>query len=435
MKHPMLKGSTLAAAVFLASHATAGGFDNSDRNFNIIYGDNNVITSSYGQTSVPMKAQIEQVAGSGSTPIASGEILDTFQRPQVGMRYNLTKDVTCAAQYEVPYAAGVEYADDSLAHAAGTAPTRTVYESKSFTMACGYDFALPKGEIKVFGGPKLQEVAGEFGTDITDQAAGDFDNMKIELDGGTEVGYIFGLAYSIPEIALRASILYHNQIDYSATGTNTVFLPLQMLAPGLSNQVVQTSATAKTFTPQTVEINLQSGIAENTLAFLKLRWAEYGKLTTLDVTSDESVKTIEGETLSDLNQLAQSNNVSALDDLINPTEDMFSNDTFDYSFGLGRRINDQLSLGASFSGSIKLGGKGDGTPLGADSTSIRLPGDTSHTVSFGGEYTVIPKLKVNGGLGYTFIDSYRVESKSGSFRAEFDKTEAVSFQMGVTYEI
>jgi long-chain fatty acid transport protein len=114
---------------------------------------------------------------------------------------------------------------------------------------------------------------------------------------------------------------------------------------------------------------------------------------------------------------------------------MFSNDTLDYSFGLGHLLNDQLTLGISYSGSIKLGSKSDDTPVGADSTSLRLPGDTSHTVSFGGEYKVIPKLKVSGGLGYTFIDEYRVETVSGSYRAEFGKTEATSFQVGLTYEI
>lgn len=450
MKHPMLKGCTLAAAVFLASHATAGGFDNSSRGFDIIYGDNNVISTSYGRTSVPMKAQIEQEAGSGSATVASGEIIDAFERPQVGIRYNINENISCAGQYEVPFAAGVSYQDDELAYlsdpldptSAKSAPISTKYDSKSFTFACGYDFALKTGEVKVFGGPKLQEVSGSFDEDITPVAGAAQDNLIVELDGGTEVGYILGAAFSMPEIALRASILYHNQIDYSASGTNTTFLPLS--AFGMTDEIVTTNATAKTFTPQTVELNLQSGIAENTLAFIKMRWSEYGKLSTLKVNADESTTLAQNPnlTLGQLNETAQNNFSSdAIDSLINPEVSMFSNDTFDYSFGLGRRINDQLSLGASFSGSIKLGGKSDDTPIGADSTSLRLPGDTSHTVSFGGEYTVIPKLKLNGGLGYTFIDEYRVQTVANedtgvsSFRAEFDKTEAVSFQMGVTYEI
>lgn len=431
MKTTIFKISALSAAILAATPAMAGGFDKSGRDFNIIFGDNDVISTSYGMSSIPMAAKIQQGAGNTSSVISSGNILEDINRPQMGFRYHPVADMTCAAQYEQPFGAVVGYADDSLAYAhpldnsqSVSAPISTLYESESLTLACGYDFALSTGKVTVFGGPKIQEVNGAFDEDLShsNAATGSSDNLVVDMDGGAEIGYILGAAYSIPEIALRASFLYHSQIDYSAEGSISANIP------GVTSFV--TSGTAQTFTPQTVEIALQSGIAENTLAFVKMRWSEYGKLTTLKVYGDESTKAQNGLTLAQLKGLS-----SSIDALVNPEVSMFSNDTFDYSIGLGRKLNDKLTLGASFSGSIKLGGKSDDTPLGADSTSLRLPGDTAHTVSFGGEYTVIPKLKVNGGLAYTFIDEYRVETVSGSYRAEFGKTEATSFQMGMSYEL
>ena len=431
MKTNLIKLSALSTAIIAATPVMAGGFDKSGRDFNIIYGDNDVITTSYGMSSVPMAAKIQQGAGNTSSVIASGNILEDINRPQLGFRYHPVANMTCAAQYEQPFGAEVGYADDTLAYAhpldnsqSVSAPISTLYESESLTFACGYDLALSTGKVTVFGGPKIQEVKGAFDEDLSHSplATGESDNLTVSLDGGAEVGYIMGAAYSIPEIALRASVLYHSQIDYSAKGTIAANIP------GFTSFV--TSGTAQTFTPQTVEIALQSGIAENTLAFVKMRWSEYGKLTTLKVKGDESTKAQNGLSLEQIIGLN-----AATDALINPEVSMFSNDTFDYSIGLGRKLNEDLTLGASFSGSIKLGGKSADTPLGADSTSLRLPGDTAHTVSFGGEYTVIPKLKLNGGFAYTFIDEYRVETVSGSYRAEFGKTEATSFQMGLSYEI
>lgn len=466
MKHPMVKISALSASILAASSAMAGGFDNSSRAFNIIYGDNNVIDLSYGQTSVPMKARIDRLQRGENSLAAptqdkisgSGEIIDDFTRPQVGIRYNIMENVTCAAQAEQPFAAQVDYADDSLAYvvtdengvplqddgspavdgggnliatpASKTAPISTKYESESFTVACGYDFALAMGSLKVFAGPKIQSVNGFFSQDLSPEDVGNNDNLNVTLDGGNEVGYVAGVAYEIPEYALRASILYHSQIDYSATGQNKTFLPLSAVTGNSADDRIYTfDATTETFTPQTVELAFQSGIAENTLAFLKMRWSEYGKLANLDVQG--SNETAVGALT--YQQLATAND--QLDALINPNVSMFSNDTLDYSLGLGHRFNDQLTLGASFSGSIKLGGKSDDTPLGADSTTLRLPGDTSHTLSFGAEYSVLPTLKVSGGLGYTFINDYVVQTTSNSYRAEFSKTEATSFQFGLTYEI
>lgn len=469
MKHPMVKMSILSASVLAASSTLAGGFDNSSRGFNIIYGDNNVIDLSYGQTSVPMKAQIQQGAGNTNAVVGSGEIIDDFTRPQVGIRYNVAENVTCATQIEQPFAAKVSYQDDKLAYLDGatpkSAPIDTEYNSESITVACGYTFGLNTGQLTVFGGPKMQSVDGSFSEDLLPAAfplSGQDDNLSVELDGGSEVGYTLGTAYEIPEIALRISLLYHSQIDYDASGslsavnlvTDAVleqslgFDPNTGLVQGAP---ISTAATAKTFTPQTIELGMQSGLAENTLGFLKLRWSEYGKLAELDVKggndliagSDDTTLASAGLANGDGQISLQELAALGADGLVNPTVSMFSNDTLDYSLGLGHRLSDAITLGASFSGSVKLGSKSDDTPLGADSTSLRLPGDTSHTLSLGGEYTVLPNLKVSGGLGYTFINDYVVQTTpqvagdpdSSKFRAEFSKTEATSFQFGLTYEL
>jgi long-chain fatty acid transport protein len=453
----MLKGSALAAAVFLASQATAGGFDNSDRSLDILFGEDNVITTSFGQTSVPMGGTIEQGAGSNVT-IQSGDVVGNFVRPEVAFRYSLTEDVTCATKYEKPFSAEVDYGSDGVTYdtqiqgtnaaipTTVTAPAMTEYKSESLTVACGYDLALDTGKLTFVAGPKLQEVKGGFTEDLSSADLGAADDLSVSLDGGMEVGYVVGAAFSIPEIALRASIMYHSEIDYTATGQLSAVLPSAL--PGAAGGAAfTTDATANTFTPQMVEIKLQSGIAENTLASLKLRWSEYSKLAELDIQGDSSTR-VAGQELStwsglvtaDLNSAHANADTGltfndALNGLYSPTVSMFSNDTLDYTLGLGRRINDKLSLGASFGGSIKIGSKDADTPIGADSTSLRLPGDTAHTVSFGGEYAVMKNLKVSGGLGYTFINAYVVQEKDNSFKAEFDKTEATSFQMAVSYAL
>jgi len=456
MKSSLVKVSTLGAAIFAATSATAGGFDNTDRNFDIIYGDSNIITTQYGQTAVPMKANINKVqraqtsvAEANAKVVGSGEVIGDHIRPQIGFRYQLAKGVTCAAKVEQPFATKISFADDQYAYiktnsnglpidangnptadpsnmATAGAPIDTRYESESFTMACGYTMALSQGQITAFAGPKIQRVSGFFNQDLTPSPTdlGEADNLTVELDGGTEFGYVAGMAYEIPEIALRASFLYHSQVDYDAKGSITAKIPGAVS--------FSTTGTARTFTPQTLELALKSGLAENTLGFIKMRWSEYSKLSTLNVTGDDS-KTIDGSQFT----IAQANQASGnlLDPLINPGLEMFTNDTFDYTIGIGQRISDQLSLGTSFTGSTKLGSKPDNTPAGADSTSLRLPNHTSYTLAFGGEYALMKHLKLHGGLGYTFIDSFIIETPTEEFKAEFGKTEATSFQFGLTYEI
>ncbi|GAA6135722.1 OmpP1/FadL family transporter [Oceaniserpentilla sp. 4NH20-0058] len=440
------KISTLSAAIIAATPAMAGGFDNSNRSFDIIYGDNNIITTQFGQTFLPMKANVNKMkraqtsnAEANSKRVKSGDIVGNLTRPQVGFRYKLLNDISCAGQIEQPFATQISFADDQYTYVktdvsgnpvdinghptydpssmdTAVAPINSKYESESFTMACGYTMALPKGQVKIFAGPKIQSVKGSFNQDLTPSpsAIGEADNLTVVLDGGTELGYVAGIAYEIPKIALRASFLYHSQVDYDAKGTITAKIPNVIS--------FNTRGTAKTFTPQTLELALVSGIAEDTLGFVKLRWSEYSKLTALHVIGDDA-KTIDGNRAT----IAQANQFSGnrLDPLINPKLDMFSNDTFDYSIGIGHRVSDQLSVVTTFTSSTKIG----------DSTRSHLLDGSSYTLGFGGEYSLIKNLKLNGGLGFTLIDGYTVELPSGDFRAEFSQTEAISFQLGLSYEI
>ena len=438
-----LKVSTLAAAILAASPAMAGGFDKSDHSFDILFGDDNVITTSFSQTAVNTKGTANQMYG-GDPSIGTGTIVSDIISPEVALRLNAADNVTCALKVEEPYGAEVGYADDSLVYdidpgdgssVAITAPIATKYESQSLTVGCGYDFALSTGKFTVLAGPKIQSVKGFFSEDLSSQNAGSADNLEVELDAGTEVGYILGAAYSIPEIALRASIIYHSQIDYSATGTIDSVAPLSLLDPSMQDQTFTTTGKTKTFTPQSVELALQSGVAENTLAFVNVRWSEYSKLSELNIEGDGSVALANagGASFDDMNALAG----GALTDLIDPSLSLFHQDTLDVALGMGRQLTDKLAIGASYSASLKLGSKSSLVPDGADSDNVRVPASETQTFSFGGEYAVTREFTVNGGLAYTLLDSYTAEDPdtNGGLVVRFGQAEATSFQLGMSYAL
>ncbi|MEH6347056.1 MAG: outer membrane protein transport protein [Bermanella sp.] len=445
MKNSMMRMSTLAAAILAASPVMAGGFDKSDHSFGILFGDDNVITTSFSQTSVQAHGTATQLRNNNplatTTSVSTGEIVSDINSPEIAFRFNINENVTCAAKFEQPYGAEVAYEDDTLAYAelefgdvgngeigviggeGITAPIATEYESESLTVGCGYDFALSTGKLTVIAGPKVQKINGFFSEDLSPDA-GD-DDLDVSLDGGTEVGYILGAAYSIPEIALRASIIYHSQIDYDADGTVKV---------GQDVLGFETTGTAKTFTPQTIEIALQSGVAENTLAFFNVRWSEYSKLKDLQVNGDGSATpaALGGATLDEYSASVG----GAIDGLINPEVSLFDNDTLDLGIGMGRQLTDKLSLGLGYSTSIKLGSKPAGTPDGADTDDIRLPASDTQTLSFGGEYTVLKGFTVNGGIAYTLLDSYTAEDpEDNGLRLRYKQTEATSFQVGMSYAL
>ena len=115
-----------------------------------------------------------------------------------------------------------------------------------------------KGKLHFIGGVsyqkaeyKLVRAAGPLGQSIT----------EVEDNG---VGWRAGLAYEIPEYALRASLIYNSQINYNMTGTLGV-----TALPG--NVPVFGSISL----PQSVELRAQSGVAPGWLAFGWIRWTDW----------------------------------------------------------------------------------------------------------------------------------------------------------------
>ncbi|TIW76971.1 MAG: transporter, partial [Mesorhizobium sp.] len=90
---------------------------------------------------------------------------------------------------------------------------------------------------------------------------------RVDLDS-SGWGWRAGIAYEIPDIALRASLVYNSQVKLdNISGTLDI------------GGVVSTPIYAPTQSmPDTVEFKLQSGIAPGWLAFGSVKWVNWSVL-------------------------------------------------------------------------------------------------------------------------------------------------------------
>jgi long-subunit fatty acid transport protein len=173
-----------------------------------------------------------------------------------------------------------------------------------------------------------------------------------------------GAAYEIPEIALRFALTYSPEIQHKAKTTENIF-----------GAVV--TGDVEYVTPQSVNLEFQTGIAANTLLTAGYRWTEF---SAVDVIPD-----------------------ALGSDLVN------LDDSHRYSIGLARRYSDALAS------SITLTYEPEGednlvSPLG--------PTNGLFGVSIGARYSEGP-LNISGGVNYT---------KVGDALAEVGGREAASFE-------
>jgi len=164
---------------------------------------------------------------------------------------------------------------------------------------------------------------------------------------GMAWGWRAGVAYEIPAYALRASVVYDSAVEIDVAGDTRVIVPTSGGA-----QYVPGKGYASLTLPQSVELNVQSGIAPGWLATFGVKWMDWSVIDRLVVTDSK------GDVKTD--------------------RKLSFKDGWTVKAGVGHKLNDKLSLGSSVQWDRGVGGSYSDT----------------YTFGLGGSYALNDKVKV-----------------------------------------
>lgn len=204
--------------------------------------------------------------------------------------------------------------------------------SDALTALVQYNFG---NGFSIHGGARALKVKGNITSSLG----------LLDASSDYDWGGVLGVAYEKPEIALRVALTYASSIKSGFEGTHNVVSP----------------RTFDVDFPESVNLDFQTGVAANTLVFGSVRWAGWGGFS-LDTTDGNWVN--------------------------------FTDDTIEYSLGVGRQINDKLSL------ALQLGYEKSGT---RPTTTLLSPTTGSTSIGLGATYQVNEKFSVSGGLTYAML--------------------------------
>ncbi|MGR3501207.1 OmpP1/FadL family transporter [Pseudaestuariivita sp.] len=199
-------------------------------------------------------------------------------------------------------------------------------------------------------------------------------------EADTQYGYLVGVAYEKPEIALRVALTYESAVTHE-------FDTVEAL-PGLG--IAGTDVTEVEM-PQSVRLDFQSGIAEDTLIFGTVEWTEWSVW----------------EVAPPAYEAAFDQNVTS-----------FDNDVWRYQLGLGRRFTDSFSGFARVTYESAKGGE----------ASRLAPTDGSIAYGIGGTWSN-DTMKLTAGLEY--VRPGDAEDGSG---VEFENNDAIGFGISLGFK-
>ena len=351
-----------------------------------------------------------------------GEMAGDYYFPSAALKLQVTDNFSFGLIYDQPFGAEAEYSTGTQKTTAlpgplaplgnqglfhnGTEGTSVEVKSQSISMLFGYQ---PTENFNFYAGPVYQTIKGDvqlrglaYGGNAT------FGGYNASIKETGDIGWLAGAAFQIPDIALKASVTYRSEIEHSVNVKES-FNSAGLLAGLNAAPSLNTDIT----TPQSVNLDFQTGIMANTVAFANVRWVDW---------SSFSIQPYKFG-LASKSAAIQAQTGKSEFDLVAYTDDQIS-----ATVGVGRKLNDQ------WAGNVSVGwDSGAGNPV----TTLG-PTEGYWNVGLGAQFSPTPQTFIAGGVKYFWLGDAKAQAASqfdtANYVADFESNYAIAYGLKMGYK-
>ncbi|MGP4713230.1 MULTISPECIES: outer membrane protein transport protein [unclassified Psychrobacter] len=289
----------------------------------------------------------------------------------------------------------------NLADTAGEA-TQVEVRSENLTGILGAKFGANK-EFQVYGGPVIQQVKAD--VKLRGTAYSSASGYTAHIANDQDYGWIAGLSYSKPEIALKAALTYRSEIEHEADASE--IFPIATAAGARAGRAIPTTRNDKIeiTTPESVNFDFQTGINPTTLATARVRWVPWGDFA------------IVPSLYNDVSKVATQD-----DDGLALVS--YDDDQWVVELGLAKRLSKALAV----SGNIGWD-SGAGNPV----TSLG-PIEGYYSVGLGAKYNVTENWAVSAGGKYLWFGDAEGQIPNGQIVSDFEDNDGFILGAKISYQ-
>ncbi|MCJ8161683.1 outer membrane protein transport protein [Acinetobacter zhairhuonensis] len=369
------------------------------------YTGNNVFVSNPGTDSVLSASAVDGIVT--KTAVAQ---LQANNIPVNDTTLAAAKQQVMASPQFQQLSAGLSAANNYL----GTGGTNVEVDTQSLSLVLGFQ---PIKNLNLYAGGVYQTIKGQ--VSLRGQAYSLFNGYDATIKETSGTGWLAGVAYQIPEIALKTSLTYRSEIDHDTNAAESLsildFPALTNILSGLgvSQDTLSAIKDGKTTitTPQSVNLDFQTGIMANTVAFANVRWVNW---------KDFSITPYKfGKVAEAVGPLVNRPNGFTL---VEYTDDQWS-----ANVGVGRKLNEQ------WAGNVSVGwDSGAGNPV-----STLGPTEGYWNLGLGVQYSPTPATFIAGGVKYFWLGDAKAQTGAqaggSEYVADFSDNDAIAYGLKLGY--
>ncbi|OTG69340.1 transporter [Acinetobacter sp. ANC 4470] len=414
-----MKLKTLSTAIILATVPMTGVFaaalDRSGQSIAAFLQPGNYFEAGISILDPSVSGKAKAAYGGGNLSDMAGD----YYFPSAALKIQATDHFSVGLLYDQPFGADATYSvhdplvalGTGLFHANGEA-TAVDVTTQNLSLILGFQ---PTENWNIYGGAAYQTIKGDvqlrgaaYGTATT------FGGYNANIDEDGAVGWLAGVAYQIPEIALKASLTYRSEVEHTVNAKESAIpagaIPAIINNPALAGKAA-TGSTDIT-TPQSINLDLQTGIMANTVAFANVRWVNW-KDFALRPYAFGVASAIAGPSVGQPNGF----------DLVAYTDDQIS-----ATVGVGRKLNDK------WAGTFSVGwDSGAGNPV-----STLGPTEGYWNLGLGLQYSPTAQTFIAGGVKYFWLGDAEAQPASmfgtSNAIADFEDNDALAYGLKIGYK-
>ena len=417
-----MKLKTLTTAIILATVPMTGAFaaalDRSGQSIAAFLQPGNYFEAGLSVLDPNVSGKTNAALGNQNT----GDMAGDYYFPHAALKLQLNDKFSFGLIYDQPFGADAEYNQT----AAFTHPTQgnTSVEVDSQNLAMIFGFQ-PTENWNVYAGPVYQTIKGNVslrgaaysvlgGYHPTAGAlpAGNLPGYDANISEDGAAGWLAGFAYQIPEIALKASVTYRSEVDHDVYIDETIPSLATLSTGAILLPYVENNTTITT--PQSVNVDFQTGIMANTVAFANVRWVNW---------KDFAIRP---------NKFGQASNLLGKNPAVNQPNGFdlvaYTDDQISATVGVGRKLTEH------WAGNVSVGwDSGAGNPV----TTLG-PTEGYWNLGLGVQYSPTAQTFIAGGVKYFWLGD--ADAQSGSqFNtpnsvAKFEDNDALAYGLKIGYK-
>ena len=434
--HATFHLKTLAVAIAtlsVASMTNAAGLDRSGQDITAFLQDGTYAEAVYTY----IDADVSGYDSSNNNPLdnsyvrgnATGDIAESYDFFRYGVKTDINDTFSIGVLYDEPFGAAAKYEGDnnfvantnpaqsagefandenpsgSLGNAvigaeATTAGQGTNVEvrSENLTAILGMKLGADKN-FQIYGGPVAQRVQAD--VKLRGLAYGPATSYTSNINPDQDYGWLAGVSYSKPEIALKAALTYRSEIDHSMNIYESY--PLAPLLSGSTLPSTQNTIMELT-TPKSVNFDFQTGVNPTTLATAKVRWVPWSDFVITPPLYNAASTSA-----------ARPNGLDLVE---------YEDDQWQVELGLAKRIAPALAV----SGTV-------GWDSGAGDVTTSLgPIDGYYSVGLGAKYNVTPEWAVSAGGKYLWFGDAKGQLPTGKIVGDFQDNDGYIVGVKLSYQ-